>query len=359
MFPAVLREPREANLTKARAIAHPAAPSAAASAGPAAANGRVYTRQMSSASEGLEDVAYELVQGPLVRYCTVTSTGRQPPTAVLVHGILGNRRNLLSFANRMIEAFPSWQILLVDLRCHGESASTAAVPTGGPHGVASAAADLLKLLRRLKLFPDALIGHSFGGKVVLSMADQFGQVGRTLPKPVQVWVLDSLPGEVRAGGGVPDSAADVADHPARLIQTLRSAPQPVANKNQLVTYVAAQGFSQDIARWAATNLRPLDPSRPGENFVWSCDLEGISQMYEDYEETHLWHLITQPQQGLKIDFVKAERSTFRWGGQDEETIKAHGHRVHLLRNSGHWVHTDNPEGLLDILRPSLGQSAAV
>ena len=31
-----------------------------------------------------------------------------------------------------------------------------------------------------------------------------------------------------------------------------------------------------------------------------------------------------------------------------------GHEVHLLPNSGHWVHTDNPDGLFDILAPSFG-----
>jgi hypothetical protein len=28
--------------------------------------------------------------------------------------------------------------------------------------------------------------------------------------------------------------------------------------------------------------------------------------------------------------------------------------VHELRDSGHWVHTDNPGGLFDILAPSFG-----
>lgn len=31
-----------------------------------------------------------------------------------------------------------------------------------------------------------------------------------------------------------------------------------------------------------------------------------------------------------------------------------GHAVHELPNSGHWVHTDNPNGLFDILSPSFG-----
>ena len=50
----------------------------------------------------------------------------------------------------------------------------------------TAAGDVLRLLGRLKLFPEQLIGHSFGGKVVMSMAEQFGRRGSRLPRPVKV-----------------------------------------------------------------------------------------------------------------------------------------------------------------------------
>ena len=83
-----------------------------------------------------------------------------------------------------MQGFPSWQVLLVDIRCHGESANLPIPP--GPHGVESSAQDILKLLSQLKLFPEVLIGHSFGGKVVMSMGEQFGASGKRLPRPVQV-----------------------------------------------------------------------------------------------------------------------------------------------------------------------------
>jgi pimeloyl-ACP methyl ester carboxylesterase len=81
-----------------------------------------------------------------------------------------------------LQAYPQWQVVLVDLRCHGESHWQHGRPEG-QHSVDSAAADVLALLRQLKLFPNTLIGHSFGGKVVMSMVQQFGA---RLPRPVQV-----------------------------------------------------------------------------------------------------------------------------------------------------------------------------
>ena len=76
-------------------------------------------------------------------------------------------------------------------------------------------------------------------------------------------------------------------------------------------------------------------------------------MYRSYEETDLWPLVEAPPTGALIDFVRAERSAFRWREGDVDRITSAGARVHLLPDSGHWVHIDNPRGLADILGPSL------
>ena len=82
-------------------------------------------------------LAYEMVQGADV----IASSGRQhPPTCLLTHGILGSRRNLKSFAQRMALDFPDWQFLLVDLRCHGQSS---ALTPAGPNTVEAAALDVI------------------------------------------------------------------------------------------------------------------------------------------------------------------------------------------------------------------------
>lgn len=252
-----------------------------------------------------------------------------------------------SFARRLVDGFPAWQVVLVDLRCHGESAPLSR-QMQGPHSVNTAAGDVLRLLSSLKLFPEILIGHSFGGKVVMSMAHQFGASIRRLPRPVRVWALDSLPGEIRSG------EMGSTDRPADLITTLMRTPLPISSKDDLISRLEGAGFSSPVAAWAASNLSPLDPMNKSRGLIWSFDLDGIAQMYKSYESTDLWQLLAKPAEGIKLSFVKAERSTFRWGGGDEDRIKALGHAVHLLPNSGHWVHTDNPDGLFDILAPSFG-----
>ncbi|KAM1664979.1 hypothetical protein ACFXTN_040417 [Malus domestica] len=135
----------------------------------------------------------------------------EPPTAVFLHGILGSKKNWGTFTRRLAQEFPTWQFLLVDLRCHGDSAST---KKRGPHSVSSTALDVLELVRQLRLTPRVIVGHSFGGKVALSMVDQ---AAKPLARPVRVWVLDATPGIVRPGVGG-------EDHPEELISALRSSP---------------------------------------------------------------------------------------------------------------------------------------
>ena len=55
-----------------------------------------------------------------------------------------------------------------------------------------------------------------------------------------MWVLDALPGNVRAGD------AGRKDHPADLISSLLKLPLPIADRRAVHTYLAGQGFSDHI-----------------------------------------------------------------------------------------------------------------
>ena len=283
---------------------------------------------------------YEIVKGALVRWSAESPSGPHPPTAVLIHGILGSRRNLLSFAKRLAQAFPSWQFVLVDLRCHGQTASMENPPAGA-NNVVSAAKDVLGVLNHLKIYPHTLLGHSFGGKVAMSMVHQFG---KQLPRPVQVWVLDTVPGDVWCEAG---------DHPRDTIEHARTIPMPIATRKALVDSLTGAGFTVEGAQWMTTNLKPAPGATNGE-LTWTFDLEGIVDMYRSYEATDLWPMLETQPRGLEVDFVRAERSAFVWTEEDIARIGSYGGRVHYLHDSSHWVHIDNPEGLLEILAPSFG-----
>jgi len=51
-----------------------------------------------------------MVQGALVHWSEVISSPRPPPTAVLVHGILGSRKNMYSIARRLVQVLRSTSV---------------------------------------------------------------------------------------------------------------------------------------------------------------------------------------------------------------------------------------------------------
>ncbi|KAG9136723.1 hypothetical protein Leryth_004496 [Lithospermum erythrorhizon] len=62
-----------------------------------------------------EILAFELVQGKDATWSYIMDkSAPEPPTAVLLHGILGSRKNWGTFARRLAQEFPKWQVRLLD-----------------------------------------------------------------------------------------------------------------------------------------------------------------------------------------------------------------------------------------------------
>ena len=116
----------------------------------------------------------------------------------------------------------------------------------------------------------------------------------------------------------------------------------------LVEALKAAGSSDAVAQWMTTNLKPSQ----GGKLDWTFDIAGIAELYGSYEKCDLWPMLETQPKGLQVDFVRAERSAFVWTDEDVTRIQQHGARVNFLQDASHWVHIDNPEGLLQILSPS-------
>ena len=63
-------------------------------------------------------------------------------------------------------------------------------------------------------------------------------------------------------------------------------------------------------------------------------------------------MLEKKPQGLAVGFVRAEDSAFLWTDEVIDKLVDLGNDVHVLPDSSHWVHTDNPDGLLEIMGPS-------
>ena len=150
-----------------------------------------------------------------------------------------------SFAARLQRRRTDLSVVLVDLRHHGLSSPN------GKSDLQACALDLVELQANLvgqglPLF-DAIVGHSFGGKVALAalqptLIDSF-------PGLSELWTLDSSPGPL---SDLPEDRHEVA----RVISALRQIPiLPLSDRKPLLTLLPEQGFSLAIMKWMTTNLR--------------------------------------------------------------------------------------------------------
>ncbi|PKU64097.1 protein ABHD11 [Dendrobium catenatum] len=304
------------------------------------------TPQLHGVLRSLETLAYEEIR---VSERPVNST------AFVLHGLLGSTRNWRTFsrslASELQKTSPSneWRMVLADLRNHGRSSGIRGLDP--PHDMANAARDLANLVKSHEWeWPDVVIGHSMGGKVALDFAAScaLGNYGENAVLPKQLWVLDSVPGKV----GSDESDGEVE----KVLQTLSSLPSALPSPNWLVDHMIEHGFSKSLSEWIGSNLK-----KSGDGLTWTFDLQAAIAMFDSYRETSYWHLLEKPPSGMEIVMVRAENSD-RWPKHVLDKLfylstkvrKADEGKltVHLLPKSGHWVHVDNPKGLLEIMVPN-------
>jgi len=269
-----------------------------------------------------------------------------PHLGFILHGVLGAGHNLRSLAGKLAAARPEYRFVLLDLRYHGKSLGAPA-----PHSLAAAADDLFDLVEHLGSAPQVVLGHSLGGKVALEYGrrHEAPQAGARLPPSEhaqilkQIWTLDSDPGA---------QTADQDHQVHQILTALQNNRGPFASRGAAVEAIRSQGFTPGLANWLGTSLE-----RKEEGFVWRFDLDKIPLLLDDYFDLDLWPFLESVANSSSPDDVRYEllvaENSDRWSGSMKDRADAlRGSprlRVHRLKDSGHWVHVDNPDGLLDIL----------
>lgn len=277
----------------------------------------------------MDETSRSGAQRPILAHSRVAAAGRTPERWFLVlHGIFGSGRNWGSVARRVVDARPEWGALLVDLRLHGGSREFE-----GPHTLAESAADVDALVESLDFHAAAVVGHSFGGKVALMYARHHGDELR------QVWVMDSTP-----------AAREPEGTAWRMIETVRGLPEEFASRAEAVAGLERAGYPTGLAQWFAMNLEPQDGV-----YRWRLDIDGAEEMLRDFFRTDLWEVVESPPAGTEIHFVKATASDTLdpASAARVEAAGANGHVFLHHLQGGHWINTDNPDAVVQLLVDSL------
>jgi len=255
---------------------------------------------------------------------TLSAPGSQPRRWVVwLHGVFGSGQNFRGLAKQVCAEAPDWGACLVDLRAHGDSQG---LPP--PHTLSVAARDVHEVLARLDGPVEAVVGHSFGGKVALEVARERSE---TMSRLV---VLDASP------SARPDALA--RDTAGRVLAMLEQMPWPLASRDDFIGRIERQGYPRGIAQWLAMNVR-----RQGDGYRLRNDLDAIRSMLSDYFATDSWSVVEEAT--LQITMVIGGRSEVL---DEADRTRAHeiaerraNVNVVTLPTAAHWVHVDDPEGV--------------
>ena len=242
------------------------------------------------------------------------------PPVVILHGLFGSRRNWLMLAKQLAGTA---RVILVDLRNHGDS----------PHEPTmfwdEMAEDVRHVLDRIGL-PRALIaGHSMGGKVAMTFANDYPD------RTTALLVLDIAP----------------VNYPNRfgeIFAALRNLPvAELTTRQKADAALAVTIQDQPLRQFLLHNL-----VRTGHGFRWRMNL---SVLEREMQVISGFPAVTAPSPFTgPVRFLAGDRSEYM-EPTHLETIHAlyPQAEIHAVANAGHWVHADQPAAVLEHFRKLL------
>jgi pimeloyl-ACP methyl ester carboxylesterase len=245
--------------------------------------------------------------------------GESGRPVVFCHGLFGQGKNFTAIAKALSD---DHRVVLVDMPDHGRSPRTEAFDY---LGYADLVAGLLDADD-----PAALVGHSMGGKVAMVVALLHPELVERLV------VVDVAPVAY-------DHAAEFEGYIAAMraidLTTLRSRGDADAALSEAVPHPTVRGFLLQSLR------------REGEGWRWLLNLELLARdldLITDWPEDRLAGVA--PYDGPVL-----------WIGGAESAYVAPEHAAAMdrlfprnrrvtIKDAGHWVHSEQPEVFVEVLR---------
>jgi pimeloyl-ACP methyl ester carboxylesterase len=246
-------------------------------------------------------------------------------TLVMLHGMFGRGRNWQAIARSVTASRPDYACWLVDLPYHGGSRAA-----GTGTSLSDTAAAIREWIATAGVVPDAVLGHSYGGKVALALA------GTWTDSPLQTWVIDSTPDAYPPSGSA-----------WTMLRTVRSLPSSFQSRDELVNTLTSRGWTPGIAQWMSTNL-----TREGTDFVWALDFDVMEKLLENFFAADLWHVVETGTNGRTFHFVKASESRVLSEDAVRRAAGSTNVTVHRLEG-GHWIHAEKPDAVAALLAAAL------
>lgn len=258
------------------------------------------------------------------------------PPLILVHGGRDHARNW----DRVAECFrDDYHVIACDLRGHGDSEWA----RGSAYGLVEHIPDLVALID-LVGGRAPVVAHSFGGAITLLTAGVFPE------KFTKIVEMEGMGARMEDRPPVtPDGlrewvmkARAMEGQTPRVYPSFRAAAERVHDANKALT----PEMADHLARWGSTAI--------DNGWVWKFDpwVRGRTPVELETEEMEgIWRNIKCP-----VLHIVGETSHFERDKFHEQPVDAFfdDSRTEVVRGAGHWMHHDQLETTVGLIREFLG-----
>ncbi|KAL1915274.1 uncharacterized protein VTP21DRAFT_7550 [Calcarisporiella thermophila] len=235
------------------------------------------------------------------------------PPLVIMHGLFGSRQNWKSLA----KAFSRFRtVYTLDLRNHGES------PHSPVHTYEAMGDDVIEFLREQKLEKVAILGHSMGGKVSMTVAL------KQTPEISQMIVVDMAP--IDAG---------LSPSFSSYVQAMKRVEEARVSKQSMADEILRDYIPEiSIRQFLLTNLKK-DLGTGEYHFRIPLDILGnsLSELgsFPFLQAHHTFHGPALFIAGSRSDYIRSSMYP---------TIRTFFPEAVITDiDAGHWVHAEKPE----------------
>jgi len=254
--------------------------------------------------------------------------GNGPPLIIL-HGLYGSSDNWVHIAREIQDYYT---VFLPDMRNHGRS------PWSDKHSYTEMSNDIGELISDQNLSSVFIAGHSMGGKTAIRFA---------VDNPERITGL--FVGDISPFPYLSESPADEQHKEILRIMTTVD-PGDYNTRAEVDSYLTKLAGEKTTRLVFSKNIEST-----GGKMKWKLNAESLAENINNLLEG-----IHRPSEGITTEynfpviFLKGDRSPYIPDSDfnDIKTVFPHA-QIRIAANSGHWIHTDRADAVIEALKDLL------
>jgi len=250
--------------------------------------------------------------------------GKNNPVLIIVHGLYGASDNWVTQGKILSQYF---EVYIIDQRNHGNS------PHSSEHNYNVMSADIFEFMQDKSIKKAILIGHSMGGKTVMTFAGKYPEMVLALI------VVDISPAKYEINNF---SNSKIEKH-KNIIEALNDKAILQVKLREEADKICKKYI--DEPRTRAFILKNLKRANTG--FKWKLNVETITKNIDNILSDVI---LKKDISGFPTLFIKAENSDYI----TTKDIKLINNifptaEIKIIENAGHWVHAEQPKKFLETI----------